>query len=418
MKIVLATYGSRGDVQPMLALSLALKARGHDVRLAAPPEKAGWAKQLGCSFQPLGSDVTAFIDRMANAHSLRSAFRFVAFVSREIQHQFQQLPRIIAGADLVVGSSLVFGLPSVAEALGVRYRYLAFTPQLLPSDDHPFPAFRHQQRPHWFNRLTWKMARQGDHLHLERRINRHRKTMGLKATRDVWRHLMGPDTIVASDRAIAELPRGGDMPDRVQTAYMHLDQPAPPLAELEQFLAQGPPPIYAGFGSMPRQDQIGIIDRVVTAARHSGQRLVIGRFWNAVSGHSKTGDIFFISKYPHHHLFPRMAAVVHHGGAGTTAVSARCGTPQIVVPHILDQYYWGERVYRAALGPKPIWRSRLTAPRLATAIAACLNDQRIRRRTKATAREIGKIDGLEATVREIEKGVTPQWHYEVPGDGA
>ena len=106
MKIVLATYGSRGDVQPMLALSLALQSLDHEVLLAAPPEKAAWAKQLGCPFYPLGSDVTAFIDQMENAHTLRQAIPFVPFLQDELIAQFKLLPEIIAGADLLIGSSL------------------------------------------------------------------------------------------------------------------------------------------------------------------------------------------------------------------------------------------------------------------------------------------------------------------------
>ena len=405
MKIVLATYGSRGDVQPMLALTLALKERGHDVLLAAPPEKAGWAAQLGCPFHPLGSDVTAFIDRMANAHSLLAAVRFVTFVSREIRQQFQQLPPIIAGADLVVGSSLVFGLSSIAEAMGLRYRYIAFTPQLLPSETHPFPAFRNQRRSRRINRLTWQLATLGDRVYLDRLVAGQRKKLGLNPTRSAWRHMMGSDTIVASDRAISRIPEKSDIPFPVQTGYMHLDQPAPPTPGLDRFLSQGPPPIYAGFGSMPPKDQIGIIDRVIAAARCAGQRLVIGRFWETFPCHPDGGDIFYINKYPHLHLFSRMAAVIHHGGAGTTAVSARCGTPQIVVPHILDQYYWGEKVYRAALGPEPIWRSRLTVTKLNAAIDTCLRDQRIQNRAKSTACQLAEGDGVGATVHEIEEGI-------------
>ena len=130
MKIVLATFGSRGDVQPMLALSLALKSKGHDVLLAAPPEKAAWAKQLRCPFHPLGSDVTAFIDAMENAHSLRSAIGFVSFLRNELNAQFDLLPKIMAGADLVIGSSLTFALSTLAESTGIEYRYIAFTLQL------------------------------------------------------------------------------------------------------------------------------------------------------------------------------------------------------------------------------------------------------------------------------------------------
>jgi UDP:flavonoid glycosyltransferase YjiC (YdhE family) len=405
MTIVLATYGSRGDVQPMLALSLALQAGGHEVLLAAPPEKAGWAAQLGCPFYPLGSDVTAFIDRMADAHSLRSAFRFVAFVAREIRRQFRQLPAVIADADLVVGSSLVFALSSLAEAMGIRYRYIAFTPQLLPCAGHPFPAFRHQRRSPGFNRLTWRLAGLCDRIYLDRLVGSHRKKLRLAPIRNAWRHMLGPDPIVASDRAIATLPGESDVPHPVQTGYMHLDQPAPVQPDLERFLAQGPPPIYAGFGSMPPNDQIGTLDRIITAARRTGRRLVIGRFWGTAGRSADDHGIFFVRKFPHLHLFPRMAAVIHHGGAGTTAVGARCGTPQIVVPHILDQYYWGERVRRAGLGPEPIWRSRLTADGLTAAIEVCLNDNRIRRQTRIVADDIGRTDGVLFTVAEIERSV-------------
>ena len=177
MKIVLATFGSRGDVQPMLALSLALISKGHDVLLAAPPEKAVWAKQLGCPFHRLGSNVTAFIDDLENAHSLRSAICFVSFLRKELNAQFDLLPKIIAGADLVIGSSLTFALSTIAEFMGIEYRYIAFTPQLFPSAWHPFPAFKHQRFPKWYNRLTWRLARLIDHYNISRLINDHRRQL-------------------------------------------------------------------------------------------------------------------------------------------------------------------------------------------------------------------------------------------------
>jgi sterol 3beta-glucosyltransferase len=182
---------------------------------------------------------------------------------------------------------------------------------------------------------------------------------------------------------------------------MHLRQPDQCLSELEDFLAAGPPPVYAGFGSMPRQDQIRILATVVEAARLAGQRAVIGKFWEEPSGFSDSDDIFFIKKYPHLKLFPHMAAVIHHGGAGTTAASAASGAPQIIVPHILDQYYWGHQVCRANLGPKPIWRAGLSARKLAAAIGECLSNQNLRNSAQEAAREIRQNDGLQITVRAI-----------------
>jgi UDP:flavonoid glycosyltransferase YjiC (YdhE family) len=171
MRIVLATFGSRGDVQPMLALSLALQSKGHNVLLAAAPEKAGWAEKLGCPFHPLGSNVTAFMADMQNAHSFASAVRFVSFLRNEINAQFDILPQIIAGAELVIGSSLVFALASAAEFMGIEYRYIAFAPQLLPSGYHPFPAFKHHGFPKWYNRMTWCTAKLLDQFNFTRLIN-------------------------------------------------------------------------------------------------------------------------------------------------------------------------------------------------------------------------------------------------------
>jgi len=114
MKIVLATYGSRGDVQPMLALTLALQSQGHAVLLAGPPEKEKWAREMGCPYRPLGSDITRVIDGMGKAHAPQAAIRFIRHMRREFVAQFRILPEVIADADLVVGASLVFGLSSVA----------------------------------------------------------------------------------------------------------------------------------------------------------------------------------------------------------------------------------------------------------------------------------------------------------------
>jgi UDP:flavonoid glycosyltransferase YjiC (YdhE family) len=402
MRIVLTTCGSRGDVQPMLALSLALQSAGHDVLFAGPPEKAAWARRLRCPYRPVGRDVTAFIDQMNDAHSPASAVRFTAFLRRELVTQFEVLPGIISEADVVVGSSLVMALSSVAESMGIPYRYIAFTPQLLPSGYHPAPVFRSQNLPRWYNRLTWKTLRLLDKWNLTRLINRERKKLGLGKLEDAWLHVLGRDVIVASDRAIGEIPPDA-APGAIQTGYMHLGQPDTILPELDAFLEAGPPPVYVGFGSMPKRDQVRNVPLVVEAARAAGQRVIIAKFWDEPSGYSRSRDVFFIRKFPHLVLFPRMAAVVHHGGAGTTASGALSGVPQIIVPHILDQYYWGGKVHKARLGPKPIPRSRLTAGRLAAAIRECASSTLYIRAAKTAADMIRGRDGVGMTVSEIER---------------
>lgn len=400
MKILMTTFGSRGDVQPMLALTLGLQKAGHSVLLAGPPEKAGWARQLNCPYIPLGADVTACVDTMRSVYSITDIAKFISLVREGIKAQFRLLPEIMAGADLVVGSSLVFALSSLAEAMGIAYRYIAFTPQLLPSGRHPFPAIRGQGYPRWFNRLSWRMARWTDKINLIRLINQHRKRLGLKLLDDAWNHILGPRVIVATDRAISVPPPDADL-EAVQTGYMHLDLPDPESERLAAFLHKGPEPVYAGFGSMPKNLQIQAISIIVQAVRSANSRAVISRFWDMPSAFDQAGDIFFIRNYPHRHLFPHMAAIVHHGGAGTTATAAASGRPQIIVPYILDQFYWGHQINQGHIGPKPIWRSRLKVRKLAEAIDVAVTDSRMQQNAGSVAEAIRRTDGVGATISEL-----------------
>jgi UDP:flavonoid glycosyltransferase YjiC (YdhE family) len=403
MRIVLATFGSRGDVQPMLALSLGLKAAGHDVLLAGPPEKTAWGQELGCPYQPIGGNLTTFVDRMEKIYSLRSSLKFVSYVRKEMIDQFGVLPDIISGADLVVGASLVFALSTVAEHMGIRYRYVAFTPQVLPSGYHPCPVFKTHGLPHWTNRMTWSVMRGLDRFTLRSDINKKRKQLGLPPISNSWQHILGQDVIVASDQVVAQVPKDLEL-SVTQTGYMHLDQPVQTMPELEAFLSAGSVPVYAGFGSMPKQDQMRCVQMIVDAARSKGERVVISKFWDEPSAFSNSDDVFFVKRYPHLDLFSRVKAVIHHGGAGTTATAAVSGVPQIIVPHGLDQYYWGHQIFRSQLGPKPIWRSRLTARKLAEAIQACLSNDRIIQKAKEVGGMIDRKHGLEMTVKEIVRG--------------
>jgi UDP:flavonoid glycosyltransferase YjiC (YdhE family) len=384
----------------MLALALGFQAAGHDVLLIGPPEKAAWAAELGCPYQPAGKDVTALIDTMDAAHTARSALIFVRYVQREVAVQFEQLPSMVRGADMIVAASLCFGSASMAEALQIPYRFITFAPQLIPSGHHPFPAFRHQRLPNWCNRAGWRLAEALDRFNLTRLVNEYRRKMGLLPIRDFLAHIMGPRVIVASDPAVAAVPPDVKI-QYMQTGYMHLNQPERQLPELERYLAAGTRPIYVGFGSMPPRDQARQVPLIVNAARCAGRRVVISRFWQARHAEEYGDDVFFIQKYPHRQLFPKMAAIVHHGGAGTTATAALSGVPQIVVPHILDQYYWGERIRRAGLGPPPVWRSKLTAAKLGKAIRICLEKRSFLHKARFVGQQIRRENGVQQTMQAI-----------------
>jgi UDP:flavonoid glycosyltransferase YjiC (YdhE family) len=123
---------------------------------------------------------------------------------------------------------------------------------MLPSSYHPFPTFRHQEFSERHNRMTWRIGKIFNRLSLTALVNERRKQLGLRPVKDAWRHILGKRVIVASDKAISGIPPDV-APAVVQTGYLHLDQPDDPSEALEAFLKAGPPPVYAGFGSMPKK---------------------------------------------------------------------------------------------------------------------------------------------------------------------
>jgi UDP:flavonoid glycosyltransferase YjiC (YdhE family) len=404
MKITLATCGSRGDVQPILALAMSLKSAGHDVLLAAPPENANWIQSYHCPFRPLIGNVHALLENCPNAHTIKPTIFFLRFVRQDLENQFSVLPSIVEGSDLVLGASLAFGMHSVAESLGIPYRFIALTPQLLPSSQHPFPAIRNQYLPPWLNRLSWRLAKVIDKLNLTALIRKQRRRLGLKPISDALSHILGSHVIVASDPLLGEVPPDVKQ-DTTQTGYFHLKQTGELSADIEKFLAAGHPPVYVGFGSMPSHDQKANLPLILEAARSAGQRVIVSNKLDQGHSSSASEDCFFVNNVPHTFLFQRLAAVVHHGGAGTTATAAWSGVPQIIVPHILDQYYWARRIRHLGMGPRPIWRSRLTAGRLAAALRECVSNKNMQQRSKKVAEIIQRQDTLGKAVRLIESEV-------------
>ncbi|MFH1139200.1 MAG: glycosyltransferase [Pseudomonadota bacterium] len=401
MRIVLAACGTRGDVQPALALATALMKTGCDIMVAAPPENQAWVESYGCPFTPFGSDFSKFISRYPEGHGLRLALGFGRFIRRETELQLEQLPRVLSGGDLVISFSLIFSAKSVSEALGVPCLWTATTPQLFPSSRHPPFSIKNNSLPPWLNRLAWFQADKSTDVLLKGVLNRGRKKLGLSPIATVSSHILDGTTLVASDPEIAPIPsdvRG----DYLQTGC-YIIEPREQLSdELESFLAAGPPPVYVGFGSMaergPRMTAL-----VYRALARTGKRLVLASGWGGLGGRRDDDSCITIAGAPHSLLFPRMAAVVHHGGAGTTAAAARAGMPQVVVPHIFDQFYWGRRTFQLGLGPKPIPQSRLTPENLSEAIREALNNGSFSAKAGELAERLKGSDGVGKTIQFIKE---------------
>jgi vancomycin aglycone glucosyltransferase len=215
--------------------------------------------------------------------------------------------------------------------------------------------------------------------------------------------LMGPGTIAATDPDVTVLPRGARL--RVtQPGYPILAEGGALSEELRRFLAAGPAPIYAGFGSMP-YGHAGRVGRLLAAAaERAGQRIVIYRGWAEIPSVGQSGASLFIGEEPHSILFRNVRAVIHHGGAGTVATAARAGVPQIVLPQAADQFLWRSQVLRLGLGPRaPLFRFATVAS-LARAITAAVTDPGYRQRAEIVAGLLRAApDGAAATAAEITR---------------
>jgi UDP:flavonoid glycosyltransferase YjiC (YdhE family) len=330
----------------------------------------------------------------------------VGFLLDELTRQIEGFPAIFKDADLVLGASLVIGAPTVAEYLGIPYGFVAFCPQVLPSHQHPSVLLRHHNLPWWLNRLSWKLDGQLHNILFRKAINKKRGSLGLQPVHDIWPHFFGQKTIVASDPVLAPVPPDVRQ-DWVQVGYLHLYQERELGPDLEAFLSSGPPPVYAGFGSMPEEDPETITALVLKAARATGQRVILFRGWASLGTEITGEDYLVIDDAPNASLFSRVCAVVHHGGSGTTATAARAGVPQIIIPHILDQYYWGSRVNALGIGPKPLPRSILTAGRLVNRLREVLFNRKIPKKAQRVAKVIQQKDSLAKAVRIIESEFLP-----------
>jgi vancomycin aglycone glucosyltransferase len=392
MRIALAVDGTRGDVHPMLALACQLRGRGHDVVVCATPDFEADAREMGLTFHPVGLPARETLSQLSEAvvsggwRMLREVNRYM---ERSLRAQFSALPAAAAGAELIVAAGVQVSAASVAERLGAAYRYVAYAPEMLPSPEHSPLVLPVPNLPRWVNRLAWWLLLHVYNLLLRDKLARERAALGLAPVRNVFTHVLGERPLLAAEPELAPPPadlRGSVMP----IGCLHpLDGPELP-PKLEAFLAAGPPPVYFGFGSMTDPDPAATTRLMLRAVELAGCRALVSEGWAGLGQQPLPEGVLAIGIVSHARLFPRLAAAVHHGGAGTTTCAARAGVPQIVVPHLFDQIYWGERIRALGLGPPPIRRTRLSADQLAGALREALDNEVIQERAREMARRLAR----------------------------
>lgn len=407
VKVAVLAMGTRGAVQPYLALAMAFAREGHEVRLGGPGrvEFAQAAEQLGVPYTPLGTSVDS--GNMAGAFTraararlpLEESWIFLHAATASVASNYEGSVELARWSDLVVVNFLQVAGRLAAERLG-RPFVTGYTPWCELRTDFRPPG-RLPNAGLVANRLAWTLIDWYANVRALGGLNRVRQEYGLRRVDTLSQALYSPHlNLVATSPRVIQPPPDWAPRHRV-TGYWFLDRPDwTPPADLAAFMAREPRPVAIGFGSMVRGDAAATTRLVERAVALSGVRAVLQAGWAGLGEGSLPPTIFAAGDVPHDWLFPRSAAAVHHGGGGTSAAAFRAGVPSVMVPHIHEQERWAARALELGVAPPAVPHYQLTAERLAAAIAAA-SSQSMRARATELGEVIRREDGLATAVRLV-----------------
>jgi len=392
MKIACVILGTRGDVQPMVALATGLMKNGHEVIICAPPENEELVRRNNCQFVAFGPGIKKLVRDNPEKQKGGAVVTISPKKGKKLtMDQMSLLPGIIKDADMVLGAGIVLGVHTAADILKAPYRLVIFYPVMLgTSKNDPF-----------INRMMFGFGRFIFNILMKGFMNKHRAKHGLPPIRDVWAHWMGDNVIVACDKELNTAPEGVSFAF-TQTGFMMLPSKNGLPDNVQDFLNSGKPPVYIGFGSNPitnPEKYSRIFEQVRDA---TNQRLIISKGWADLSGENDH-DILFIDEIPFELLFPKLAAVIYHGGTGTMAAIARAGIPQAAFPFMGDQFTNQKQIVKLGLGPDTCNFKKMTPEAIVSAITACITNDSYRIKAQEIAGKLKNTDGIELTVKLIEK---------------
>ena len=424
MNVVIHVVGSRGDVQPFVALGKVLKETyKHRVRLATHPNFKDFVRENGLEFFSIGGDPAELMAFMVKNPGLMPGFDTLR--SGDVGKRRKEVAEYVKGcwrscyeagdgtgaeasdesiedwtaqhpptgddsnkpfvADVIIANPPSFAHIHCAEKLGIPL-HIMFTMPYSPTQAFPHPLANIQSSnadPHLTNYMSYALVDMLTWQGLGDVINRFRqKSLGLEPVSLVWapgmlQRLKIPHTYCWSP---ALIPKPKDWGHHISISgfyFLNLASNYTPDPELQAFLDAGPPPVYIGFGSIVLDDPNGMTKLLFDAVRESGQRALVSKGWGGMGADAlgKPDNVYMLGNVPHDWLFKHVSCVVHHGGAGTTAAGITAGRPTVVVPFFGDQPFWGSMVARAGAGPDPIPHKQLTAEKLAQAIQFSLKPE-------------------------------------------
>jgi vancomycin aglycone glucosyltransferase len=403
VRVLLSTIGSRGDVQPLVALALQLRARGADAHFCVPPDFRAWIEGLGFAVTPVGPEVTmAGAPRPATAASPAppTPEQIRQIIDATVAAQFGALTTAVRGCDVVVAATaLQIAARTVAEQAGVPYIFGAYCPIVLPSAHHappPLPPAPGEAAlpEDAGNGERWARNRARFNATFRDSLNAQRTALGMAPVDDVQHYMFTDRPWLPADPTVAPWP---DLADGAvfQTGAWILPDERPLARELQAFLDAGEPPIYFGFSSMHIPPEVA--DAIVASARAVGRRALVSSGWAGLSV-GDAADCLTIGEANLRTVFGRVAAVVHHGGAGTTTLAALCGAPQVIAPHVYDQRYFARRIEELGIGVAHA-HGAITAESLTAALQRALPSD-VAARARSTAAAV-RLDGAQIAAESL-----------------
>jgi sterol 3beta-glucosyltransferase len=415
MRIAIIAMGTRGDVQPYLALGKGLKSAGHFVRLITHENFEKLVTSHGLEFCPVQGNVQEVMEspeirKLLEQGNFLAINKYAAKIVQDISIDWAR-DGIVAcqGVDLIIaGVGGLYLAISLAQKLKIPFlqAYIfPFTPTktfpaiLFPQSISKLGGTVNRLSHHLFRQIMWQGFQTADRLARKQVLNLPPAPFWGSYNSPILRQY---PTLYGFSSSV--IPQPADWKNTYVTGYWFLDEAAdwtPPVA-LTKFLDSGAPPVYIGFGSMGNRKPEETADLVLAALARTGQRGILQSGWGGLSRDNLPDTVFMLDSVPHSWLFPRVAAVVHHGGAGTTAAGLRAGVPSIVIPFFGDQLFWGQRVEKLGVGTAPIPRQQLTVERLAQAIHRAVTEPVMRQNAANLGVRIQTEDGIANAVEVID----------------
>lgn len=416
MRIKILTVGTRGDVQPFLALAKGLQARGHEVTLCTGSEFKGFIESNGVAFSPIRADYLELTQsetgkKMLSGNPIAIMKSMKTVILPMMEHMLEDFWESAQDAEVLIYHPKAFGGYDIAEKLAIPAFIAHPDPLVKPTGAFTNPAFPIPFRSTRLNKASFRVNR-SYMLSFAKLVNDWRKhTLGLPTKRSFRTddtHLNGKALPVLYGCSPSVIPFDSSWNDAVSMeGFWFLEEESgwEPSPELLSFLDEGAPPIAVSFSSMPLKNPDSVYVMLQEALRETGQRGILITGSSGMKSTSADPNLFEVAALPHSWLFPKAKAIIHHGGAGTTAAALRAGRPMIICPFTGDQPFWARRMQEMGVAVDPLKEKDMSVDAFASRIREVVENDSFQRQAALLSKKITQEKGVADTVQFIEEKI-------------